>query len=97
FWNPSERVWFKHVNAGVDGVARDFVSARLLEKPPDIAVRVGLDEPIGRRIFDRRENDRRLRLSFTMERDDAREINLSQHVAVEDDNRFVKRFAGVSD
>ena len=42
-----------------DTVGRDLAGIRLLEEPRDASLRVGLDQPIGRRVRDRGQDDRR--------------------------------------
>ncbi len=86
--NPVERLGLEHVDAGVDRVAADLVRRRLFEKRADVALRVGFDEPVGRRIFDRRQHDRRLRAPLAVQRDDRRQIHRREDVAVEDDERL---------
>ena len=54
----------------------------------DVAVLVGLDQPVGARVVDRREHDRRLGLALAMEPEHRRQVDLRQHVAVEDDHRL---------
>ena len=61
-----------------------------------LPLRVGLDQPVGARVLDRRQHDGRLRLALAVQRDDRAEIDLRQHVAVEHDHRFAQRFAGVA-
>ena len=95
--NAVERVRLEHVDAGVDVVGRDLVGVRLLEKAADVAIRVGFDQAVGRRIVDRRQDDRRARLALAVQPDDAREIDLRQHVAVEHDDRFGQLVARVLD
>ena len=53
--------------------------------------------PYARRVVDRREHDRRLRLALAVQRDDRGQVDLRQHVAVEDDDRLAQRLAGVAD
>ena len=59
--------------------------------------RVGLDQAVGGRVVDRRQHDRRLRLALAVQRDDGRQVDLGQHVAVEDHDRVAQRFARVAD
>jgi hypothetical protein len=42
-------------------------------------------------LSDRRQDDRRLRLALAVQPQARREIDLGQHVAVEDDDRFGER------
>ena len=58
---------------------------------------VGLDQPVGARILDRRQHDRRLRLALAVQAQDGAEIDLRQHVAVEDDHRLGELVAGIAD
>ena len=58
---------------------------------------IGLDQPVGPRVVDRRQHDRRLGLALAVEAQHGREIDIGQHVAVEDDDRFGQRVAGVAD
>src|SRR6185436_4917266 len=92
-----EGVWLEHVDPGVDVVGGDLVGVRLLEKAPDGAVRLRVDQPVRRRVVDRREDDRGARLPLAMQADDAGEVDLRQHVAVEDDDRFGQLVARVLD
>ena len=59
--------------------------------------RVGLDQAVGARVVDRRQDDRRLRLALAVQPQHGRQIDLGQHVAVEDDDRFGERVPGVAD
>src|SRR5262249_5866034 len=65
-----ERVRLEHVNAGVDRVAGDLVGVRLLEKPYDVAVRIGFNQTVRARILDRREDDRGPGFALSMQLDD---------------------------
>ena len=58
---------------------------------------VGLDQPVGARILDRRQHDRRLGLALAVQPQHGAEIDLRQHVAVEDDHRIGERVAGIAD
>ena len=49
--------------------------------------RVGLDEAVGGRVVDRRQHDGGARAAVAMKIDEAAQIDLCQHVAVEDDDR----------
>ena len=60
-------------------------------KRRDVALGVGLDQAVGRRVVDRRQHDRGLRLALAVQRDHRAEVDLRQHVAVEDDDRVVER------
>ena len=62
-----------------------------------LPVRVGLDQPVGARIVDRRQHDRRLGLALAVQPQHGAEIDLRQHVAVEDDDRLGQRVAGIAD
>ena len=62
-----------------------------------LPVRVGIDQPVRRRVVDRRQHDRRARLALAMQADDAREVDLRQHVAVEHDDRFGQLIARAFD
>ena len=97
FRDAVEGVGLENVDAGVDSVAGDLVRARLLQKPPDVAVRIGLDQPVGRGIFDRGQDDGRLGLPLAVQPEDRRQIDGGQHVAVEHDHRFVEGFARIAD
>src|SRR5262245_50176526 len=97
FRNPVERVGLEHVDAGVDRVAGDLVLARLLEEAADVAAGVGLDQPVRARIVDGREHDRRLRFALAVQPQHRSQIDIGQHVAVEDDDRLRQRIAGVPD
>src|SRR5262245_53732009 len=92
-----EGVRFEYVDPGVDVVRRDLVSAGLLEEAADVSGIVCLDEPVRRRIVDRGQDDRRARVPLPVKSNDAAEIDLRQHVAVEHDNRFRQLIAGVFD
>ena len=59
--------------------------------------RVGLDQAVGARVLDRRQDDRRLRLALAVQPQHGAQIDLRQHVAVEDDDRLGQRVAGVAD
>ena len=71
--------------------------ARLLEEPLDVAVGVGLDQAVGARVLDRGQDDRRLGLPLAVEPQHGGQVDLGQHVAVEDDDRVRERVAGVAD
>ena len=58
---------------------------------------VGLDQAVGARVLDRRQDDGRLRLALAVQRQHGAQVDLGQHVAVEDDDRFGQRVAGVAD
>ena len=92
-----EGVRLEDVDAGVDGVAGDLVFARLLEEALHVAVGVGLDQAVGARVVDRRQHDGRLGLALAVQREHRAQIDLGQHVAVEDDHRLGQRVAGVAD
>ena len=49
-----------------------------------VAARVGLDQAVGARVLDRRQDDGGLGLALTVEREDGAQVHLRQHVAVED-------------
>ena len=92
-----EGIGLEDVDAGVDGVAGDFVGVGFFQEPADVAVGVGLHEAVGARILDRCEHDGRLGPALAMQRDDGGEVDLGQDVSVEDDDRFAERLAGVAD
>ena len=85
--NAIERLGLQHVDAGVDGVAGDLFGLRLFEKAQDVAGRVGLHEAVGGRVVDRRQHDGGPCPAAAMKIDEAAQIDLGQHVAVEDDDR----------
>src|SRR5688572_284945 len=93
--NPIEGIRLQHVDPGVDVVRGDLVRFRLLQEARDVAVAVGLDEPVGARVLDRGQYDRRLGLALPMELDDRGQIDLRQHVAVEHDDRIGEVLASV--
>ena len=70
---------------------------RLLEKPPDVRVRVGLDQAVGAGVVDRRQHDGGLGAALAVQGDDRAQVHLRQHVAVEHDDRLAQRLAGVAD
>ena len=74
--NAIERVGLEDVNAGVDLVGRDLLRLRLLEEAPDVAVAIGFDQPVGRRILDRRQDDGRAGLPLAVQADDRRQVEL---------------------
>ena len=47
---------------------------------------VRFDQPVGARIVDRRENDRRLGLALAVQFQHGVHVHLGEHVAVEDDH-----------
>ena len=49
-----------------------------------LLVRIRLHQPVRRRVFHRRQDDRRARPPVAMKIDEASQIDLRQHVAVED-------------
>src|SRR5436190_8621929 len=73
---PVERVRLEHVNAGVDVVGGDLVGIRLLEEAANIRVRIDIDKAIRGRVVDRRQHDCRASVTFAMQADDGREIDL---------------------
>jgi hypothetical protein len=85
-----ERRGVEHVDAGVDGVGGDLRRVRLLDEAEDPAVRVGLDEAVGRGIGDGGEHERRRRARAPVALDDGRQVHVGQHVSVEDDGRVVE-------
>src|SRR4029453_17566086 len=91
------RVRLEDVDARVDRVAGDFVFAWLFEKAPDIAVRVGLDEPVRARVVNRRQDDGRLGAALPMQPEYGAEVNLGQHITVEDHDRIGQRVARIAD
>ena len=95
--NAIERIRLEDVNSGVDQVRRDLVGLGLLEEAPDVAVTIGFDQPVGRRILDRREDDGRAGLALAVHADDRRQVELRHHVAVEYDDRFRELVACVLD
>ena len=64
---------------------------------PTLPSASGLDQTVGARVVDRRQHDRRLRLALPMQPQHGTEIDLGQHVAVEDDHRLGQRVAGIAD
>jgi hypothetical protein len=83
------------IDAGVDVVRGDLVGLRLFEKAGDIAGRVRLDQPVGGRVLDRCQDNRRLRLALAMQPDNGCKVDLGEHVAVEHDHRFSEIVARV--
>src|SRR5215831_6184346 len=92
-----EGVGLEHVDAGVDRVAGDLVFARLFEEAADVAARVGLDQPVGARVLDRGQHDGRFGFALAVQAEHGGEVDLGQHVAVEDDDRLGQRITGVAD
>ena len=76
FRDPIEGVRLEHVDPRVDRVAGDLVGFGLFDEAQDVALRVGLDQPVGGGIRDRRQHDRRLRPALAMQPDDGAEIDL---------------------
>ena len=62
-----------------------------------LPVGIRFDEPVGARVLDRGQDDGRLRLALAVEPQHGREIDLGQHVAVEDDDRFGQLVARIAD
>ncbi len=60
------------------------------------AVGVGFDQPVRAGILDRRQHDGRPGLPLAVQRDDRRQVDFGQHVAVEHDHRVVQRLGGVA-
>ncbi len=87
--NVLEHVRLDDVDPGVDRVGRDLVALGLLEEALDAAVLLGLDEPVGARVLDRRQHDRDDGLSLLVEGDDVLEVDVGEDVAVEDDGPVV--------
>ena len=54
------------------------------------SVRFGLDQAVGGGVVDRRQHDRGLRLALAVQLHHRVQIDLRQHVAVEDDDRAVE-------
>ena len=96
FGNAVERIGLEHVDAGVDRIAGDLVRLGLFEESLNVARRVGFHEAVGRRVVDRRQDDRRPGFALAVQADDGRQIDLREHVAVEHHDRFAQRFAGVA-
>jgi hypothetical protein len=76
------------VSPGVDGVDFDFLGLRLFEEAADAPVLFGLDEPVGGRVLDGREDDGRHRPPRVVLADDGFEVEVGDDVAVEDDGRL---------
>ncbi len=92
-----EGLRLEDVDAGVDVVGGDLVGLRLLEEALHGAVGVGLDQAVGGRVVDRRQHDRRLGLARAVQRQHGVQVDLGQHVAVEDDDRSVEMRLGELD
>ncbi len=78
------------VDAGVDRVGEDLTPRRLLEEPLDAAVVVGDDDPELERVLDRLQADRHRCLLLAMELDEAREVDVAERVAGDDEERVVE-------
>ena len=85
------------VDPRVDVVRRDLLGPRLLEEAQDPAVGVRLDEAVGRRVRHRCQQDRGLRLRGLVPGDDRRQVDVGQHVAVQDDGPLVEEVERVAD
>ena len=88
--NAVEGVGLEHVDARVDRVAGDRVGRRLLAEGAHVARGVRLDQPVGRRIVDRRQDDRGPRAARAVPVDDGAQVDGGQHVAVEHHDRAVE-------
>ena len=75
----SQRIW------SGDGFSRNA---------QDVALGIGLDEPVRRRVVHRRQHDRRARFPLAVKRQHRRQVHRRQHVAVEHDDRLAVRLAG---
>ena len=69
----------------------------LLEEPADVPVRVGLDQPVRRRVVDRRQHDGGLGPTLPVQAQDRGQIDLRQDVPVEHDDRIGQRLARIPD
>ena len=96
-WDAIERVRLEDIDSGIDRVAGDLVRVGLLQKPLDVALSVGFHQPVGARVFDRRQDDGGLRLALPVQGDHGVEIHVSQDVAVEHHDGLVERLASVAD
>jgi len=95
--NPVERIRLEDVDTRVDVVRGDLIGVRLLEEPGDVAGRIGFDQSEGGRVLDRGQHDGGLRLTLAMQPDDRAEVDLRQHVAVENHDGFREVVAGIPD
>src|SRR5437763_8248599 len=64
-----------------------FPYSTLFRSPKDVALLVGLHQAVRRRVFHRRQDDSGSRPALAMKRDEAGEIDLRRHVAVEHQDR----------
>ena len=62
-----------------------------------LAAGVGLDQPVGPRILDRRQDDGGLGLALAVKPEHSAEVHLGQHVPVEHDDRLGQRVARIAD
>ena len=95
--NAVEGVRLEHVDAGVDRVAGDLVGLRLLEEAADVALGVGFDQAVRCGLSTGVSTIVALALRSRCSAITAAEIDLRQDVAVEHDDRFAQRLAGVAD
>ena len=82
------------VDAGVDRVGEDLAPRRLLEEPLDAALLVGDDDPELERVLDRFQADRDRRLLLAVELDEARQVDVAERVAGDDEERVVEAAGG---
>ena len=82
------------VDAGVDRVGEDLAPRRLLEETLDAALVVGDDDPELERVLDRLQADRHGCLLLPVERDEARQVDVAEGVAGDDEERVVEATGG---
>ena len=86
----AEHLGLEHVDAGVDRVGEDLAPRRLLEEALDPALVVGDDDPELERVLDRLEPDRDRRVALAVELDEARQVDVTEGVAGDDERRLLE-------
>src|SRR6185436_19673269 len=92
-----EGLGLEHVDTGVDRVAGDLVWLRLLQEPGDAALGVGLDQPVGTGIVNRRQHDRGPGFGVPVTLDHGADVHRGHDVAVEHDQRVGDALCGIAD
>src|SRR5204862_8176566 len=86
----AERLRLDDVDARVDRVREDLAPRRLLEEALDAALLVRDDDSELERVLDRLEAARHRGLPLAVELDEARQVDVAQRVAGDDEERVVE-------
>ena len=95
--NPVEGIRLEDVDAGIDVVRRDFLGLGLLDESLDVALPVGLHQPVRGRVVHWREHDGGAGLALAVHADHRSQVQLRHDVAIEHDDRLGELVASVFD